>query len=547
MLKELKCEKFKSSIRDKTIKFHEGLNVVLGSEDAANSIGKSTLLLMIDFCFGGSFYAEQKDFFEYMGHHEILFAFEFSDGTKHFARSTDDSAHYYECDSSYEHLGDKKPISELNKFLMAHYFPEGTNSTFRAILGRFMRIHGKDNYSVEKPLSGYPGEEESSGVKAIEELFELSSKTKAAHDEYDRMKAQAKALKSAKQYGFISSSIKNDKQLSDAKKQIDSLKEELKDAISKNKIGDALLDASFSEEDVELMAAYRSLQRKLIRLKDDSCRLKKMSGESELMDSEDLAKLKSYFPSVETKSIEEIDRFQRELINNVNFEINSRMRETDAEILELEKEVAETKRKLDDVGMPTRLAKNSIENILAKKASLEVLEKQAENYERAKKISQDKKDSLKALTDLEASLMPGIERSINDQLDCLNAAIYKEERFAPKFTVADPSHYSYFTPADSGTGTTFKSLILFDIALLKISNLPTAIHDSLLFKNVWNQPVGGIFKEYVNLQKQMFVAIDRIGDFDEASKEIINKEKVVVLGEDSDSLFGFSWAKKKNK
>lgn len=35
------------------VKFHEGLNVVLGDENATNLIGKSTLLMIVDFAFGG--------------------------------------------------------------------------------------------------------------------------------------------------------------------------------------------------------------------------------------------------------------------------------------------------------------------------------------------------------------------------------------------------------------------------------------------------------------------------------------------------------------
>lgn len=37
----------------KVITFHKGLNVVLGDNKGTNSIGKSTLLMVIDFIFGG--------------------------------------------------------------------------------------------------------------------------------------------------------------------------------------------------------------------------------------------------------------------------------------------------------------------------------------------------------------------------------------------------------------------------------------------------------------------------------------------------------------
>ena len=53
MLKQISCDKFleKGKIREPII-FHLGLNTVMGSENAANSIGKSTFLLIFDFIFG---------------------------------------------------------------------------------------------------------------------------------------------------------------------------------------------------------------------------------------------------------------------------------------------------------------------------------------------------------------------------------------------------------------------------------------------------------------------------------------------------------------
>lgn len=57
MLREIYCEEF----HQKYITFHDGLNVVLGSPKADNSIGKSTLMLIVDFAFGGNTYVEASD------------------------------------------------------------------------------------------------------------------------------------------------------------------------------------------------------------------------------------------------------------------------------------------------------------------------------------------------------------------------------------------------------------------------------------------------------------------------------------------------------
>ena len=60
MLVEIYCNKFKTGGKDgevrPVIKFHKGLNAIIGDDNRSNSIGKSTLLMIIDFVFGGDDY-----------------------------------------------------------------------------------------------------------------------------------------------------------------------------------------------------------------------------------------------------------------------------------------------------------------------------------------------------------------------------------------------------------------------------------------------------------------------------------------------------------
>ena len=78
MLKEIYSEQLVTKNRpDGIIKFHTGLNVVLGSKVGTTSIGKSTTLLLIDFAFGGNTYAGSNAVKE-LGNHTIYFTFSFN-------------------------------------------------------------------------------------------------------------------------------------------------------------------------------------------------------------------------------------------------------------------------------------------------------------------------------------------------------------------------------------------------------------------------------------------------------------------------------------
>ena len=105
MLIEMKSPAFKKQGKERpAIQFKEGLNVVLGKEDGAMSIGKSSSLLAIDFVFGGDTYIK-SDGVQKEGHHTIFFTFLF-DGVKYFfARNTGDSNTIFICDENYELTG----------------------------------------------------------------------------------------------------------------------------------------------------------------------------------------------------------------------------------------------------------------------------------------------------------------------------------------------------------------------------------------------------------------------------------------------------------
>ncbi|MEH6835933.1 MULTISPECIES: hypothetical protein [Falsihalocynthiibacter] len=146
MLTEIHCKKFKT----KTIKFHIGLNVVLGDHAATNSIGKSNLLMVIDFAFGGdSFLQHNSDVPKALGHHDYQFRFKFGDKHFRFVRNTDTPDLVLQIAEGSE---EETPISieDYRALLKAAYSLGEVGLTFRAITSLFSRIWGKDNLDVKQ-------------------------------------------------------------------------------------------------------------------------------------------------------------------------------------------------------------------------------------------------------------------------------------------------------------------------------------------------------------------------------------------------------------
>ena len=133
MLKRIKCDKFRTPI----VEFYDGLNVIAGDSKAANSIGKSTMLMIIDFVFGGNSYITKNyDAIEALGHHTFFFEFVFNDTSYYFSRSTEKHLFVSYCDSQYHSTKEVK-LSEYTELLKELYNLELPSMSFRDIVSLF--------------------------------------------------------------------------------------------------------------------------------------------------------------------------------------------------------------------------------------------------------------------------------------------------------------------------------------------------------------------------------------------------------------------------
>ena len=543
MLKEIRCDLFSTKIRNKAISFHDGLNAIVGMDDATNSIGKSTALLLIDFCFGGDSYADQKsDIIKNIGNHFVYFAFSFDDGNFHFARKTDDYKHYFVCDENYN-LGERKSIEQFRDFLKSHYFSASTSKTFSALVGPFMRVSGKGNYDIKKPFKTYSGDGDKNGIILVENLFGANDFLEKYQKVYEEALDEKKALDSAKKHSFLFTSIQNAKQLEEAKKNLASLKAELDQSILDESQTKIASDASLLQEDIDLKAKLSVLNQQKRKALYQMKNLQKITGESLLMDEEDKKNLQAFFPETDVKPLEQINEFHKRLLSNVNHEVGREKERLESLIGGLDIEINAILKKLAEHNVTPNISKSFLESLLRKHDEINALEKQIETYEGAKKASERVKESEKELNSHASEALKDIENATNAELIKMNESIYRQKRLAPELHFQSSSRYSFVTPNDSSTGSMFKSLLLLDLALLKISRLPVLIHDSLLFKNIWDEPVEGLFRLYSSFKKQIFVSIDRINVFDLKTQSAILSSMVLKLGDGEDALFGRSWAR----
>lgn len=548
MLKEIKCEKFSDSIANKTIYFKNGLNCIVGADDALNSIGKSTLLMIIDFCFGGSDYCKNgSDILESIGHHTIFFCFEFRGDRFYFSRNTSTHNYYNICDSAYNTTSEKRNIDELQDFLKECYFGTTIEGSFRSVVNGFSRIYGKNNYDVNKPLKTYNNDAvDKNGINVLLDLFGKKGIINKQLNDISYAEKSKKALDSSKKYGLIYSLIKNKNEYENAARRIENLKNEINKMVEQENQFEIVLDDNITQKDIDLKTEQINLMRKRNSFNFQLKNLNSMVGENLLMDEEDLNKINKYFPNIETKSLLEINNFQKQLILNVNEEIMKQKRTLENNVKQIDDRLKEINEELLSDNISPKISKTFLENVMQKNSEISKLEEQMLFYKKTEKIKKDVQIAKDKLETDYSYILSNIEKEINDYLKKLNDKIYIEKRMSPVLTLESFAKYSYKTPKDKGTGTEFKGLLLFDLSILELTKLPFIIDDSLLFKNLWNEPVEGLFRTYNNSKKQIFIAIDRIQVFNDEAQEIISKHEIVKLGNNKKSLFGFMWAKNKS-
>lgn len=216
MLVEVRCDKFISNgkVRE-PIRFHAGLNVVLGDDNGSNSIGKSTFLMILDFVFGGIDYIQKcVDVQENVKEHTICFAFDFGGQMYYFSRNTIDYNKIVKCDAGYQALPDEKPLSlqKYGEFLCEQYALSAEGTTWRGAIARFIRVYKRDTLDEERPLRSSKDENTADAIKGYMRLYDRYSSVEAQIKQAAKAEDEKETFrKSTQEYNHVRAA-KNDKE-----------------------------------------------------------------------------------------------------------------------------------------------------------------------------------------------------------------------------------------------------------------------------------------------------------------------------------------------
>lgn len=534
MLKEIKCELF----REPVVTFHHGLNVVLGDNAASNSIGKSTILMIIDFVFAGNTYIKANyDAIETLGHHDFNFCFEFENELLFFTRSTERYKFVSYCNKNYEQV-EEVGIEEYKRLLREKYKLHLPHTSFRDIVGLYSRIWGKKNYDIDRPLQ-QSGENASIAVNRLIKLCNKYDTIKSFEDQIDDLSDRKNAISAASKKDYLPSINKTD--YIKSIKLIDEIKKEIAEISTDLEGNRASYDAIVSKEIIDLKNIKSALMQQRNVCSDRLDKTKQNIASKNPALKKQLEKLNEFFPDINMKKLVLIDSFhsnisgilKETLIKNES-ELEDRIAYLEAEINTIDTEIT-TKLNMKDTPRYT------VDRLLELASSESQLLNATELYEKKQDIDSNLVSAKKDLAIIKNTVLIDINSLVNTQMHELNKKINTDGRRAPSLQLKE-SGYEFKVFNDTGTGKAYSSLITLDLAILETTKLPILIHDTMLFKNIENTVFDHIVGIYNEQTKQIFIAIDEINKFAKETERILNSNAVLKLSYDK-TLFIKDWKK----
>lgn len=551
MLLEIYVPEFASyKGRDQHIRFGPGLNIIQGTKDAANSIGKSTTLLIIDFAFGGEDFAKSKTVEPFaVSDHTIYFTFQFADREYYFSRDTSRPGYVQVyADKHYRTREDEWSLNEFRKFLKDEYKLTDPDLSWRGAFGRFSRVHEKDDIAYSKPLK--VGDSRAvADIEALEKLFGVYQPIKELQDRNDKAQERLTTLKAAARLGlsdYITLRTKtNYKKAQTRLKEAETELENLRAGADQRLFDE---DMAGAEEKARLSAQLNSLitDRKTTGAKLAVIEASRIGTPQ--IDTEDISQLQAFFPEANIVSLREIEGFHYRLAGILERELDEQEIRYQKLADMLDQQINLVRAQMASINVSSNLNDAELDRAGTLKAEIQRLRAQADAWEATEDAKDEAKEAADELARRRPELLQEMTSSLNKRLEELNDRIYDGAQYPPIFELKETSNggqrYTYGTPRDTGDGTTAKNLIVFDLAIASLTALPAIIHDSPIIKNIGDQPVEEIMKLYVEaaaLGVQIFVAFDKAVSYTPGTRDIVQEHTVIEVGEGEAALYGRVW------
>lgn len=547
MLKEISCDLFKIGDKPRPpVRFQMGLNTILGSiKGKAGSIGKSTMMLIIDFVFGGNSYVD-SDAVKELDSHTVYFTFQFNGTEHHFARRPDDPNTVLIVDENRNITSQPWEIGKFTTWLAQQYGMDLPGVPFRNTLSRFFRIYGKNNHNELKPLQARGGEEsQRDAISILIALFGYYKSIEEFKNQLQKTDDRIRAFRAARRYEFIPSAVDGMTKYKANVVEIANLEQE------RNKLAQSD-ETSVDPAEVENANERNALKRQLgdihraIRAKKDELHLLNLNLRHGAYPTEaDLAALHEFFPDANLEKLVNVEKFHTKIQTILSEELEEAKAEVERHVTQFEATERNLLSQMDSIPTSKAFTEEFLDAYTSLDRRINKLKGENEAFDARNRLQEEKKEVNHRYHEQVESVLAEIEISINTQMEAINDEITDGEYNSPKLTLNAFNSYSFETPKDKGTGTNHRSMIIYDLAVMQNTVLPAVAHDSIVFDSMPRPDLSNLIRVYnEQVEKQVFISVDKTSECTLQAQTILAATTVLKLDNNEQALFGEKWSRK---
>lgn len=413
--------------------------------------------------------------------------------------------------------------------------------TFRGGVGTYARVWPKDNVSnVKRPLHAFAKQSTADAIDALIKIFGRFGEISDASALVDAKDGEKKVFSSAAKNALIDVVGKQGyKENTIGLHNIDQEVAEIKNDLAKFALN---IRALVDKDLLELKQSKDMLLQEKSTASNKLSRIHRNLKESRYVRSEEMESLKEFIPEVDLSRISQIEEFHSSVARLLKAELTESAKSLELQLSNINIAISDIdlkiSEKLSDFENPTAL----VDRVYGLSERWSLMKRQNDHFETKERIEREFKEAKEALGTVKLVILNEIQNQINAEITATVGRVYGQDAKVPSLQL-DESAYSYEIVDDTGTGTAFANLVLFDLAILSLTRLPVLLHDLPLFKNVANTAVAKFVEEYNrHADKQVFVVLDEIDKYGEAAKII--RERMVLELRDDKVLYTKDWRKK---
>lgn len=302
------------------------------------------------------------------------------------------------------------------------------------------------------------------------------------------------------------------------------------------------LDSQLTEQVLQLKNELSLLKRHRSRLYSQLNSFENVTKRNNGNWNDMLTKLQVFFPDTNMKLIGEIEQFHIDITAVLSDEIKQKRNEILDLIKMADSEIEKIEMKIKEVVSNPNLSKVVLAEYADIIKNIEKLEKENASYEQLVLLKEAYELAAERLNAMRDTQLKELQLEINRKMFDINNTIYNGAKRAPILSITK-NQYIFHTEDDTGTGTSFKGLVVYDLSVLELTRLPILVHDSIVLKQIEDIAIQEILKLYEKSGKQVFISLDKVNSYSNESAEILNKNAVLHLAPGGQELFGRSWSK----